>query len=110
MKLRAGAIPTARRPQTRALPASNHPRVDSEGRVQATCWCETEILWIPTAWVGNRTATCGRRGCEPSAHVRPDTEQKPADTPCATPAARSTVPGDGCRTDAWTREHDRAPS
>lgn len=34
------------------------------GRVQATCWCEARTVWIPAAWVGERTASCGAAGCE----------------------------------------------
>jgi hypothetical protein len=35
----------------------------SGGLVQATCWCEREVVWIPVAWLGVRTDHCERPAC-----------------------------------------------
>lgn len=35
-------------------------------RVQVTCWCEAEVLWVPTEFVRQgRTGTCARPTCKP---------------------------------------------
>lgn len=90
--------------QVRRYQSSHAPT----GRLSVTCWCEAEYVWVPPAWVGERTATCGRPGCDP-AHLRPGTGQKHADNPCTNRADGSTVPGDG-NSDAGAREHSRASS
>lgn len=61
------------RTRTRTEAHTKHPHIDTAGRVQATCWCDAEFLWIPQEWVGERTATCGRRGCEPPSSGAPQT-------------------------------------
>lgn len=47
-------MPHAHKPYVRRL----------NGRVMATCWCECDFVWIPTEWIGQRTASCRRPWCK----------------------------------------------
>jgi len=40
-----------------------------EGKVRSTCWCDTQVILIPTTWVGVRTDTCGSPKCQPPASL-----------------------------------------
>lgn len=49
----------------RLMPHAHKPYVRRlNGRVMATCWCECDYVWIPTEWVGQRTASCRRPWCK----------------------------------------------
>lgn len=52
------------RKRRRAQRASYH-QPDHLGNIEVGCWCERQTVWVPASWVGQRTATCGRKGCEP---------------------------------------------